>query len=46
MSSIFFVWGYIKDLVEYQQNATEEEVREVIIAAFKTITPEIASCNA
>jgi len=38
----FFVWGYVKDLVEHRRNATKNEVRETIIAAFETITLEIA----
>lgn len=38
----YFVWGYIKDLVEHKRGGTEAEVREEILAAFNTITPEMA----
>ncbi|XP_071642155.1 uncharacterized protein [Temnothorax longispinosus] len=38
----YFVWGYIKDLVEHRRGGTEAEVREEILAAFGTITPEMA----
>lgn len=38
----YFVWGYIKDLVEHRRDGTEAEVREEILAAFNTITPEMA----
>ncbi|XP_018398740.1 PREDICTED: uncharacterized protein LOC108776576 [Cyphomyrmex costatus] len=37
----FFVWGYIKELVEPRHSDTENEVREAIIAAFETITLEM-----
>lgn len=38
----YFVWGHIKDLVEHRRDGTEAEVREAILAAFATITPEMA----
>lgn len=38
----FFVWGYLKNLVEDRHNSTENEVREATIAAFGTITPDMA----
>lgn len=38
----FFVWGYIKNFIEHRRDGTENEVREEIIAAFNTITPEMA----
>ncbi|EZA51609.1 hypothetical protein X777_08792 [Ooceraea biroi] len=38
----YFVWGYIKNLVEHWRDGTEHEVREAIIAAFNTITPDMA----
>lgn len=33
----FFVWGYIKDLVEHRRDGTEAEMREAILAGFNTI---------
>lgn len=44
----FFVWGHIKSLIEHRRNDRENEVREDIIAAFNTITPDMgygAPCN-
>jgi len=38
----FFLWGYVKNLIENNRNGTEAEVREAILAAFDTITPEMA----
>lgn len=38
----YFVWGHIKAKVEHRRNGTEAEVREAIIAAFNTITPDMA----
>lgn len=38
----YFVWGYIKSLVEHRRDGTEHEVREAILAAFNTITPNMA----
>ena len=38
----YFVWGYIKDLVRQRRDGTEAEMREAILAAFNTITPEMA----
>ena len=38
----YFLWGYIKGLVEHRRDGTEAEVREAILAAFNTITPEMA----
>ena len=38
----FFVWGYIKSLIEHRRNDRENEVREAILAAFNTITPDMA----
>ena len=37
----YFVWGYIKSLVEHRRDGTEQEVREAIVAAFDTITPDM-----
>jgi len=39
----FFLWGYIKTAIEHRRNNTEAEVREAILAAFDTVTPEIIS---
>jgi len=38
----YFLWGYIKSKVEPRRNGTEAEVRQAIVAAFATITREIA----
>jgi len=38
----YFVWGYVKAAVEHVRDGTEEQVREVIIASFNTITPDMA----
>lgn len=38
----YFVWGYVKTAVEYCRDGTEEQVREAILAAFNTITPDMA----
>lgn len=38
----YFVWGYIKDLIEHRRNDAEDDVRRAIIVAFNTITPEMA----
>ena len=38
----FFVWGYVKSLVEYCRDNREDQVREAIVAAFNTITPDMA----
>ncbi|KYQ48387.1 hypothetical protein ALC60_12568 [Trachymyrmex zeteki] len=38
----YFIWGHIKNLVEHIRNGTEAEAREAILAAFNTITPEMA----
>ncbi|XP_070529953.1 histone-lysine N-methyltransferase SETMAR-like [Cardiocondyla obscurior] len=38
----YFVWGYIKNRVENVRDRNVEEVRENIIAAFNTITPNVA----
>lgn len=38
----FFVWGHIKSLIEQRRNDGENEVREAIVAAFDTITPDMA----
>lgn len=38
----FFIWGYIKNLIEQRRNDTDNEVREAIVAAFNTITPNMA----
>lgn len=37
----YFVWGHVKNLVEHRRDSTENEVREAIVAAFDTITPEM-----
>mgnify|MGYP006961477717 CR=1 FL=1 len=37
----YFVWGHIKAQVENVRDGTEAEVREAIIAAFNTITPDM-----
>ena len=39
----YFVWGHIKSLVEHLRDGTEEEVCEGIVAAFDTITPDMAN---
>jgi len=41
----YFVWGYVKVAVEHKRDDTQNEVRDEIIAAFQTITPD-ALCNA
>jgi len=38
----FFVWSHIKSLIKHQRNARENEVRDAIEAAFRTITSNIA----
>jgi len=38
----YFVWGYIKALVEHTRDRNENETREAIIAAFNNITPDMA----
>jgi len=38
----YFVWGYIKASVEHRRHGTQDEVRNEIIAAFQTITPDMA----
>ena len=38
----YFVWEHIKNLIEHRRDGTEVEVREAILAAFDTITPEMA----
>ncbi|XP_070528257.1 uncharacterized protein [Cardiocondyla obscurior] len=38
----YFVWGYIKAQIENVRERTREEVRDAIIAAFGTITPNMA----
>ncbi|XP_071580324.1 uncharacterized protein [Temnothorax nylanderi] len=38
----YFVWGHIKAVIEHRRDGTEAEVREAILAAFNTITPEMA----
>jgi len=38
----YFVWGHVKALVENRREGTENEVREAILAAFNTITPDMA----
>ncbi|EFN89519.1 hypothetical protein EAI_03069, partial [Harpegnathos saltator] len=38
----YFVWGYVKSLVEQRRDGTEEEVRAAIITAFATIAPDMA----
>jgi len=38
----FFVWGHIKNLIERRRDGTEDKVREAILAASNTITPEMA----
>ena len=38
----YFVWGYIKNKVEHRRHGTEAEVRAEIVAAFDTITPDMA----
>lgn len=37
----FYLWGYIKNFV-YQRNfETEEELRQLVLEAFQTITPDV-----
>jgi len=38
----YFLWGHIKSLVDHMRDGTEAEAREAILAAFDTITPEMA----
>ncbi|KYN30080.1 hypothetical protein ALC57_00457 [Trachymyrmex cornetzi] len=38
----YFIWGHIKQLIEHRRDNQEHEVREAIIAAFDTITPDMA----
>ncbi|XP_032690598.1 uncharacterized protein LOC116853584 [Odontomachus brunneus] len=38
----YFVWGYVKASVEHRRDGNEDEVREAIVAAFNTITPNMA----
>lgn len=38
----FFLWGHVKAQIENRRNGTEMEVREAIVAAFETITPDMA----
>ncbi|KYQ48648.1 hypothetical protein ALC60_12302, partial [Trachymyrmex zeteki] len=38
----YFVWGYAKAAVEHIRDGTQNEVREEIVAAFQTITPDMA----
>lgn len=38
----YFVWGYIKALVEHTRDRNENEAREAIIAAFNNITLDMA----
>ncbi|XP_032689036.1 uncharacterized protein LOC116852618 [Odontomachus brunneus] len=38
----YFVWGYVKASVEHRRDGNEDEVREAIVAAFNTITPDMA----
>ncbi|XP_070528277.1 uncharacterized protein [Cardiocondyla obscurior] len=40
----FFLWGYIKSLIDTQRNGTANEVRESIIAAFGTVSPDTVLC--
>jgi len=37
----YFVWGHIKDLIEHKRDGLEHEVRDEIMAAFNTITPDM-----
>lgn len=37
----FFLWGYVKDQVYKTPPTTREDMKERIIAAFRTITPEM-----
>ncbi|XP_025154562.1 uncharacterized protein LOC112588531 [Harpegnathos saltator] len=37
----YFLWGHVKNLIEQRRDGTEQEVREAIVAAFNTITPEM-----
>jgi len=40
----YFVWGHVKDLIEHRRDDNEDEIRETILAAFNSITPEMAHC--
>ncbi|EZA59729.1 hypothetical protein X777_16378 [Ooceraea biroi] len=42
MSKRRFYMGHIKNVIEHQRNGTENEVREAIVAAINTITPDMA----
>lgn len=37
-----FIWNYVKDLIEHRRDDKEHEMREAILAAFDSITPEMA----
>jgi len=37
----YFIWGHIKALVENVRESSEDEVRDAILAAFNTITPDM-----
>jgi len=37
----YFIWGHIKALVEHVRDSSENEVRDAILAAFRTITPDM-----
>lgn len=38
----YFLWGYVKASVEHHRDGTEDEVREAILAAFNSITSDMA----
>lgn len=37
----YFIWGHVKTLVEHCRDRTEDEVREAIVEAFNSITPDM-----
>jgi hypothetical protein len=37
----YFLWGHVKALIEHRRDGTVHEVRDAIVAAFNTITPEM-----
>ena len=42
----YFVWDYIKNLIEHRRDDTETEVPEAILAACDTITRNGVICDA
>lgn len=38
----YFIWSYVKSLIEQRRDDKEHEMRKAILAAFHSITPEMA----